>query len=37
MSGTVDRLAREPYPRGGGETRLRSTSSSVRVCGFFSR
>ena len=29
-------LAREPYPRGRGETRLRSTSSSVRVCGCFS-
>ena len=35
MSGTVGRLASEPYPRGRGETRLRSTSSSVRVCGCF--
>ena len=35
MSGTVSRLAREPYPRGRGEVRLRSTSSSVRVCGCF--
>ena len=26
-----------PYPRGRGETRLRSTSSSVLVCGYFSR
>ena len=35
MSGTVSGLAREPYPRGRGETRLRSTSSSMRVCGCF--
>ena len=35
MSGTVSRLAREPYPRGRGEVRLRSTSSSVQVCGCF--
>ena len=28
-------MASEPYPRGQGETRLRSTSSSVRVCGCF--
>ena len=35
MSGTVSWLAREPYPRGRGEVRLRSTSSSVRVCGCF--
>ena len=35
MSGTVRGLAREPYPRGRGETRLRSTSSSVRICGCF--
>ena len=35
MSGTVGGLASEPYPRGRGETRLRSTSSSVRVCGCF--
>ena len=33
--GTVSELAREPYPRGRGETRLRSTSSSMRVCGCF--
>ena len=36
-SGTVSGLASEPYPRGRGETRLRSTSSSLRVCGCFSR
>ena len=35
MLGTVGGLASEPYPRGRGETRLRSTSSSVRVCGCF--
>ena len=35
MSGTVSELAREPYPRGRGESRLRSTSSSVRICGCF--
>ena len=35
MSGTVSGLASEPYPRGRGETRLRSTSSSVQVCGCF--
>ena len=35
MSGTVGGLASEPYPGGRGETRLRSTSSSMRVCGFF--
>ena len=29
VSGTVGGLASEPYPRGRGETRLRSTSSSV--------
>ena len=34
---TVSGWASEPYPRGRGETRLRSTSSSVRVCGCFSR
>ena len=33
--GTVSGLARKPYPRGRGETRLRSTSSSVRVYGSF--
>ena len=37
VSGTVSGLAREPYPRGRGETRLRSTSSSVQVCGCFPR
>ena len=37
VSGTVDGLAHEPYPRGRGETRLRSTSSSLRICGCFSR
>ena len=37
VSRTVSGLASEPYPRGQGETRLRSTSSSLRVCGFFSR
>ena len=35
MSGTVNGLASEPYPRGRGKTKLRSTSSSVRVCGCF--
>ena len=35
MSGTVSGLAREPYPRGRGEVRLGSTSSSVQVCGCF--
>ena len=28
-------LASEPYPRGRGETRLRSTSSGLRICGCF--
>ena len=28
-SGTVSGFASEPYPRGRGETRLRSTSSSL--------
>ena len=37
VSGTVSGLASEPYPRGRGETKLRSTSSSVRVCGCFSK
>ena len=36
MLGTVGWLAREPYPRGRGETRLRSTSSGLRICGCFS-
>ena len=35
MSGTVGGLASEPYPRGRGETRLRSTSSGLRICGCF--
>ena len=35
MSGTVSGLAREPYPRGRGDTRLRFTSSSSRMCGCF--
>ena len=35
MLGTVGGLANEPYPKGRGETRLRSTSSSVRVYGRF--
>ena len=35
MSGTVGGLASEPYPRGRGETRLRSTSSGLRICGSF--
>ena len=35
MSGTVSGLAREPYPRGRGEIRLGSTSSSVQICGCF--
>ena len=33
MSGIVNGLASEPYPRGRGETILRSTSSSLLVCG----
>ena len=37
VSRTVGRLARKLYPRGRGETRLRSTSSSLRVCRCFSR
>ena len=35
MSGTVSGLDSEPYPRGRGETRLRSTSSGLRVRGCF--
>ena len=35
VSGTVGGLASKPYPRGRGETRLRSTSSSLRVRGRF--
>ena len=34
--GTVGGLAKKPYPRGRGETGLRSTSSSLRVPGCFS-
>ena len=37
VSGTVGGLASEPYPKGQGETRLRSTSSGLRICGCFSR
>ena len=37
VSGTVGGLASEPYPRGRGETRLRFTSSGLRICGCFSR
>ena len=36
VSGTIRGLASEPYPRGRGETRLRSTSSGLRICGCFS-
>ena len=35
VSGTVSGLTSMPYPRGRGETGLRSTSSSLRVCGCF--
>ena len=35
MSGIVGGLASEPHPGGRGETRLRSTSGSVRECGCF--
>ena len=31
VSGTVDRLATKPYPRGQGATGLGSTSSGLRV------
>ena len=37
VSGTVSGLASEPYPRRRGEVRLGSTSSSLLVCGCFSR
>ena len=37
VSGTVSGLASKPYLRGRGETRLRSTSSNLLVCGCFSR
>ena len=37
VSGTVSGLASEPYPRGRGETRLRSTSSGLQVREYFSR
>ena len=35
VSGTFNGFASEPYPRGRGEIRLRSTSSSVQRCGCF--
>ena len=35
--GTVGGLASKPYPRRRGETRLRFTSSGLRICGCFSR
>ena len=35
VSGTVSGLTSKSYPRGRGETRLRSTSSSLQVCGCF--
>ena len=35
MLGTVGELASKPYPRGRGETGLRSTSSSLQVRGCF--
>ena len=35
MSGIVGGLASEPYPRGRGETRLRSTLSGLRVRKYF--
>ena len=35
MLGTVNGLAREPYPRGRGEIILGSTSSGLRACGCF--
>ena len=37
VSGTVGGLASDPYPRGRGETKLRSTSRGLRKCGCFSR
>ena len=37
VSGIVGGLAREPYPIRRGETRLRSTSSGLKICGCFSR
>ena len=37
VSGTISGLAHEPYPRGRGKIRLGSTSSSVQICGCFSR
>ena len=37
VSGTVGGLASEPYPRGRGETRLKSTSSGLRVREYFSK
>ena len=35
VSGTVGGLASKPYPRGRGETGLKSTSSSLRARGCF--
>ena len=35
MSGTISGLAHKPNPRGRGEIRLGSTSSSVQMCGCF--
>ena len=35
MARTVEGLASQPYPRGRGETGLRSTSSSMRIRGCF--
>ena len=37
VSGTVSGFASEPYPRERGEVKLGSTSSSLLVCGCFSR
>ena len=36
MEQAINGLANKPYPKGRGETRLGSTSSSVRVRGCFS-
>ena len=37
LAGWLASFTLEVYPGGRGETRLRSTSSSMRVCGCFSR
>ena len=37
VSGTIGRLASEPFLRGRGETRLRYTTSSLQVCRCFSK